>query len=299
MSSSASPPPASPLSDPPVRAAPPPAAAARIEKLQGVAAASAEARGAFFYYAGFGLYFSLVVAGTTHEQLLRGSTVTMPGLGIGLPIEGFYLFVPLLFVVFHVYALLQLVILARRIGLLKQALSSWQESGARLDQEALLSPFAISQRLFGEPRGLVPRTLLCVSIWLTLVMLPLGVLVATQIRFLPYHSEAVTWAHRLYIVIDLVLLLLLWPAIIHPRSRSAIERLSAITRPRRPAPAKPGRAGPGTARDRPTTLRPSMAIRRGALARRPPYRRRQPALRPRRAGAVHGVRSRDHPWRSG
>ena len=227
MSTGTGPPPAP---DPLIRQAAATAPAAWIGKLQGaVEAASAEARGAFFYYAGFGLYFTLAVAGTTHEQLLRGSTVTMPGLGIGLPIEGFYLFVPLLFVVFHVYALLQLAVLARRIGLLKRALRSQQGSGAGFDQDVLLSPFAISQRLFGEPRGLVPRTLLCVSIWLTLVLLPLGVLIATQIRFLPYHSEAVTWAHRLYIVVDLVLLLLLWPTIIHPRGRSALERMSATT----------------------------------------------------------------------
>jgi uncharacterized protein YjbI with pentapeptide repeats len=226
MPTSAAPPPAPPpasdaaVSDAPARAA------AWIEKLQrAVEAASAEARSAFFYYAGFGLYFTLAVAGTTHEDLLRGSTVTMPGLGIGMPIEGFYLFVPLLFVVFHVYALLQLVILARRIGALKLALKSRRGSSTASGQQVLLSPFAISQRLFGEPRGLVPRTVLCVSIWLTLVLIPLAVLIATQIRFLPYHAESVTWAHRVYIAVEVVLLLLLWPAIIHPRGRSAIERL--------------------------------------------------------------------------
>ena len=221
----------------------------------------------------------------------------MPGLGIGLPIEGFYLFVPLLFVVFHVYALLQLVILARRIGLLKQALRGQRGSGAGLGQDVLLSPFAISQRLFGEPRALVPRTLLCVSIWLTLVLLPLGVLIATQIRFLPYHSEAVTWAHRLYIVVDLVLLLLLWPAIIHPRGRSAIERLSAMTSrtgrqlqspaarlghsSRSAGGASSGRGDPAPGCGR--CLSPA---------------RRWPALRSRRTGAVHGLRGRDHPGRS-
>jgi hypothetical protein len=119
-------------------------------------------------------------------------------------------------VVFHVYALLQLVILARRIGVLKLALKSRRGSPTASGQQVLLSPFAISQRLFGEPRGLVPRTVLCVSIWLTLVLIPLAVLIATQIRFLPYHEESVTWAHRLYIAVD-VGLLLLWPAIIHPR----------------------------------------------------------------------------------
>ncbi len=209
-------------------------AAAWIEKLQrAIEAASSEARGAFFYYVGFGLYFTLTVAGTTHEDLLRGSTVTMPGLGIGMPIEGFFLFVPMLFVVFHVYALLQLVILARRIGLLQRAMRRQRASEAWYGQDVLLSPFAVSQRLFGEPPGLVPRTLLRVSIWSTLVLIPLAVLIATQVRFLPYHSESVTWAHRLYIAVDILLLLLLWPTIVHPRGRGAIQRLRARTSWRR------------------------------------------------------------------
>jgi uncharacterized protein YjbI with pentapeptide repeats len=218
------------VSDAPARAAAAASVAAWIEKLQrAIETASAEARGAFFYYAGFGLYFTLTVAGTTHEDLLRGSTVTMPGLGIGMPIEGFFLFVPMLFVVFHVYALLQLVILARRIGLLKRVLANAPASVAA-GQEVLLSPFAVSQRLFGEPPGLVPRAVLRVSIWFTLVLIPLAVLIATQVRFLPYHSESVTWAHRLYIAIDILLLLLLWPTIVDPRGRSAVERLGALTR---------------------------------------------------------------------
>ena len=203
-------------------------AAAWIEKLQrAIEAASSEARGAFFYYVGFGLYFTVTVAGTTHEDLLRGSTVTMPGLGIGMPIEGFFLFVPMLFVVFHVYALLQLVILARRIGLLQRAMKSQRGSEAWYGQDVLLSPFAVSQRLFGEPPGLVPRVLLRFSIWSTLVLIPLAVLIATQVRFLPYHSDSVTWAHRLYIAIDILLLMLLWPTIVHPRGRGAFERLRA------------------------------------------------------------------------
>src|SRR5688572_25703353 len=113
------------------------AAADWIDKLQGaVDAASGEARGAFFYYAGFGLYAV----------------------------------VPALFVVFHVYALLQLVFLARRIGLLKLALRR-RRGPAAFRQRVLVSPFAISQRLFGEPRGLAPQLLLRLSIWLTLVLI--------------------------------------------------------------------------------------------------------------------------------
>jgi uncharacterized protein YjbI with pentapeptide repeats len=205
-------------------------AAAWVEKLQGaVEAAAAEARGAFFYYAGFGLYFALAVAGTSHEDLLRGSTVSMPGLGIGLPVVGFYAVVPALFVVFHVYVLLQLVILARRIGWLKLALKR-RRGATALRQHVLVSPFAISQRLLGEPQGWLPQLLLRLSIWLTLVLIPLGLLLATQLRFLPYHAAGVTWAHRLYIVLDALIVLFLWPAIIHPEGRGALGWLSTVVR---------------------------------------------------------------------
>jgi uncharacterized protein YjbI with pentapeptide repeats len=219
------------LSSAPASGSPAGDAASWIEQLQGaVEAASAEARSAFFYYAGFGLYFAIAVAGTSHEDLLRGATVTMPGLGIGMPLVGFYVVVPLLFVVFHVYVLLQLVVLARRIGWLKVALKSRPEATGIARQRALISPFAISQRLFGEPRGLVPRAVLSLSIWLTLVLIPLALLLATQLRFLPYHAAGVTWAHRLYIAFDALLLLLLWPVIIHPGRRGALGWLGTVSR---------------------------------------------------------------------
>ena len=215
--------------DPAADAAADAARAAWIEKLQGaVAAASAEARGAFFYYAGFGLYFAVAVAGTSHEDLLRGATVAMPGLGIGMPVVGFYSVVPALFVVFHVYVLLQLMVLARRIGWLTVALQR-RGGPAAYRQRLLVSPFAVTQRLIGEPRGPVPQILLRLSIWLTLVLIPLGLLLATQMRFLPYHSSGVTWAHRIYIALDALLVLLLWPAIIHPEQRGALAWLGALS----------------------------------------------------------------------
>ena len=207
----------------------------------------------------------------------------MPGLGIGMPIEGFFLFVPMLFVVFHVYALLQLVVLARRIGLLKRLLAT-APGPVAAGQEVLLSPFAVSQRLFGEPPGLVPRTVLRVSIWFTLVLIPLAVLIATQVRFLPYHSATVTWAHRLYIAIDILLLLLLWP---HDRGPARPQRDRATQRPDEPPPG-PGRARPGLAE---VGRRRLLRTRRFGTARAEPGRDAHP--HPRRRCA----RRRRRYWR--
>jgi uncharacterized protein YjbI with pentapeptide repeats len=47
--------------------------------------------------------------------------------------------------------------------------------------------------------------------WLTAVVLPLMLLLWTQIRFLPYHSVGATWLHRLAVVIDALLIFFLWP----------------------------------------------------------------------------------------
>ena len=83
------------------------------------------------------------------------------------------------------------------------------------------------------------------SIWFTLVLIPLaaadrdpGPLPALPLR------PSVTWAHRLYIAIDTLLLLLLWPR----SSTRAAERERAAQRPDRAAGA--WRARPGAGRDR-------------------------------------------------
>jgi uncharacterized protein YjbI with pentapeptide repeats len=45
----------------------------------------------------------------------------------------------------------------------------------------------------------------------TLVFGPAALLLMLEIMFLPYHSELITWEHRIFLAIDLVLVLTLWP----------------------------------------------------------------------------------------
>jgi hypothetical protein len=51
---------------------------------------------------------------------------------------------------------------------------------------------------------------------LTLAVAPVLILLVFEFRFLPFHSPYVTWAHRLFILIDLAAVLLLWPAVRDP-----------------------------------------------------------------------------------
>ena len=66
-----------------------------------------------------------------HEELLRVSQVTMPALGVGLPIVGFYVLVPPLFLLFHALLLIELNVLASRAPRLKQASSDTGELSGR------------------------------------------------------------------------------------------------------------------------------------------------------------------------
>jgi hypothetical protein len=49
---------------------------------------------------------------------------------------------------------------------------------------------------------------------ISLILLPIGILVFVQVRFLPYHSEWVTSWHRGLVFADLILIWLLWPRIV-------------------------------------------------------------------------------------
>jgi hypothetical protein len=51
---------------------------------------------------------------------------------------------------------------------------------------------------------------------ITLVLLPFFTLLALQLQFLPYQSEAVTWCQRLSVWLDIAVLAILWPIILDP-----------------------------------------------------------------------------------
>ena len=66
---------------------------------------------------------------------------------------------------------------------------------------------------------------------ITLVLLPLFVLFSLQLEFLAYQDETVTWLQRLAIWLDVALITLFWPTILHPKDdwksywRTLIEAL--------------------------------------------------------------------------
>ncbi len=96
---------------------------ARLNRLQDAAnAASGDARNVYITFLLFGLYLAIIFGSTTHEQLLRESPVTLPLLGVGLPLFGFYWIAPALFVLLHLNLLLQFYLLSGKLHRLDDAL---------------------------------------------------------------------------------------------------------------------------------------------------------------------------------
>ena len=179
-----------------------------------------------------GIYLAIAIGTTTQLQLLLAGPVKLPLLGVDMPLFAFYGFAPPMFVVLHLYVLMQLYLLARLLRRfdddLRAADMIEQDRWRVRDQ---LDKFVFTQFLIGAPQDGVVRLFLRAVVSLSFVVGPIILLVGFQLRFLPYHSVPVTYAHRATLLLDIVLLALIWPRISGgsrlPRNRCALGRLAA------------------------------------------------------------------------
>jgi hypothetical protein len=133
-----------------------------------------------------------------------------------LPLEAFFVLGPLVFLIVHAYVLLHLALLADKVGAFNAELEAQIGCGdakARLRRQL---PSNIFVQYLAGPReaqtGAI-RFLLWLIIGISLVAGPVALLILFQLKFLPYHSELITWWQRIAVVIDLVLLWKLWPGL--------------------------------------------------------------------------------------
>lgn len=136
-------------------------------------------------------YIGVIIASTTHKQLLLISPITLPLLNVQWPIIGFYAVVPWLFVLFHFDLLLQFYLLADKLRVFQRESANLPDE-KRLRLRKRLSNFSIVQMLAGEGHDSFIRLVLGLVVWITVLVLPLWLLVWVQLAFLLYHSETVT-----------------------------------------------------------------------------------------------------------
>jgi hypothetical protein len=162
-------------------------------------------------------YILLASAGVTHRDLLIENPVKLPFLNVELPLVFFFWLAPFLFIVIHTYTLVHFSLLSRRIGIFQAALNSQIENDVTKSKIRDQLPLNIFVQFLAGSRPVrqgLRGALLSIVATISLVIGPLALLCFIQLKFLPYHNEAVTWLNRLCVLFDVVIVSLLWPGIV-------------------------------------------------------------------------------------
>jgi len=189
-----------------------------IEKLLEAANSASQTVAALHVaFMAFVVYLGVIVWGTTHKDLLLISPVKLPILDVELPLTTFYGFVPWMMVLLHFNLLMQLELLSCKLWNLDHDLPD-TPAGQQVRDRLFIFPF--THLIVGRSRVWLIRWLLSLVVGITVIALPLLMLLAAQIRFLPFHDEAITWSQRLAVWIDAAMLITLWPLIASPQDRA-------------------------------------------------------------------------------
>ena len=174
---------------------------------------------------------AVIVFGTTDLDLLIGKGIKLPFVDVEMPIVGFFAFAPFILVLVHFNLLLQLQLVSRKLFAFDAAAQQDNGIGGLRDR---LHIFPFTYYLVGQPSPLV-KPFLAVMTSITLVLLPRFVLFSMPLAFLAYQEESVTWLQRLAILLDVALITIFWPTILHPKDdwKSYWRTLIAAHVPRR------------------------------------------------------------------
>jgi uncharacterized protein YjbI with pentapeptide repeats len=162
-------------------------------------------------YLVFGLYLVVAAGNVTHRQLFLEDSIKLPVLNIDLALLGFFFLAPILFVIFHAYVLMQVLLLARTAKVYNDAIVEnihIASDQARVRQRLVNTLFA--QIFAAPPDDELLGWLLRRMAGITLAFAPIMVLLALEMRFLPYHGAWLTWEHRILVVVDLLAVFMLW-----------------------------------------------------------------------------------------
>jgi hypothetical protein len=161
-------------------------------------------------------YLAVAAYGVRHRDLLFDNPVKLPFLNDELPLTHFFVLGPLLFLIVHGYTLVHFRLFAGKVDAFQSQFElKINDENTRASLSRQLPSNIFVQFLAGPPeaRSGPIRALLQLTIWISLVVGPIGLLILFQLQFLPYHSEPVTLWQRVLVVGDLFVLWLLWPPI--------------------------------------------------------------------------------------
>lgn len=178
--------------------------------LEAVNSSSENANRAWLIFLALMAYLMVAVAGVSHRDLLLETPVKLPGADVPIQLTQFFEFAPVILVLLHLGVFSQLALLARKTLEFDHAIRLLETSDRRRHPLRLeLHNFFFVQAIAGPERSNVMSGFLHAMSWLTLVVLPVVLILYMQVVFLPYHDVAITWSHRIVLVLDIAMLVLI------------------------------------------------------------------------------------------
>lgn len=190
------------------------------ELLKSANASAAAARNTWLGFTAVVTYLFVTVASTTHQALLLNTPTRMPIANVDIPLVTFFGFAPPLLLLLHLGLLLQHLITAEKYFALKQSIA-----GRKLIVDNIrpnIDYYIFAQWVIGNFSGSnIVRSIIIFLILGSLFWAPVCLMLYFQIKFLPYHHKVgdltwvtnflnITWQHRLWLVLDIVILLIFW-----------------------------------------------------------------------------------------
>ncbi|MEO1090273.1 MAG: pentapeptide repeat-containing protein [Pseudomonadota bacterium] len=156
------------------------------------------------------LVFLATVIETSHQDIFLNTSKPLPQVGTRLPLFGIYTVVPIAITLLHAVAVFQVTSVIRQVRALWRA----DARDGQIDHPAAsLPPSLLVQWVVSctHGRGLVGvmmPVMLGALLFVIVLLIPLGTLLAAQIRFLPYHLDWVTQVQRTLLMVDVVFVFL-------------------------------------------------------------------------------------------
>ncbi|MEN2494487.1 MAG: hypothetical protein TECD_00387 [Hyphomicrobiaceae bacterium hypho_1] len=178
--------------------------------LEAIKRSSDTAHTGCFIFLSLMAYLMIIVAGVSHEDLLLEKDIQLPIIVASIPLLQFFKFAPILFLLIHLSLLLQIVLLARKTLEFDISLQELEPTTRRTHPLRLeLHNFFFIQSIAGPHRNFAMSLLLHFMSWLTFAILPIALILFIQLSFLPYHNILITWIHRIVLIVDISMLILL------------------------------------------------------------------------------------------
>ena len=174
------------------------------EMLAAVNYASAAARNSWLAFIGLMTYLAVTLAGVSHKDLFLDTEITLPFVRIGIPLTSFFFFAPILILFSHIGLLMQHRMLRQKLLAFNRTLPASNIEKQHIRDE--IHSYFFTQIVVGKPQKTSMRFAFQFMTISTLILAPVILLFVFQIRFLPFHLESATWAHRIYLLFDIALL---------------------------------------------------------------------------------------------